>query len=139
MLVIAWEEVRRSAADMHDGHNVVLHEFAHQLDQEDGEVDGAPGLPRRSMYLAWARVLSKEYERLVRSIGQHRRDVIDPYGATSPAEFFAVVTESFFSKSLQLKNRHPELYEQLKIFYRQDPADLEQRWLDGRERELAHR
>jgi len=125
MLVLSWEDVRRSAADINDGHNVVLHEFAHQLDQEDGEIDGAPGLPRRSRYAAWARVLGEEYERLIRTLEQHRRDVIDDYGATSPAEFFAVVTESFFTKPIPLKNRHPELYEQLRLFYQQDPAALE--------------
>jgi Mlc titration factor MtfA (ptsG expression regulator) len=124
-LVLSWEDVKRSAADIHDGHNVVLHEFAHQLDAEDGATDGAPRLPKRSMYVAWARVLSQEYEQLLRDLEHHRRDCIDAYGATNPAEFFAVVTECFFEKPAQMKKKHPELYEQLKLFYRQDPGLLE--------------
>lgn len=131
VLVLSWEDVRKSAADIHDGHNVVLHEFAHQLDSEDGSVDGAPRLPKRSMYVAWARVLSHEYEQLIRDIEHHRKNVIDPYGATNPAEFFAVVTECFFDKPVQLKKKHPELYEQLRQFFQQDPGELERKQRKG--------
>ena len=101
----------------------MLHEFAHQLDQESGDVDGAPALPRRAMYTAWARVLSDDYEKLVRDDARGRRTVIDTYGATNPAEFFAVVTETFFEKPIQLRTKHPDLYEQLKLYYQQDPAE----------------
>ncbi len=121
-VVLSWDDVRKGAADAHDGHNVVLHEFAHQLDSEDGAHDGAPLLPRRSMYVAWARVLGGEYKQLIRDLERHRRTILDEYGATNPAEFFAVATETFFEKSLALRRKHPELYEQLKAFYRQDPA-----------------
>jgi len=124
MLVLSWEDVRRQAADPRSGHNVVLHEFAHQLDQEDGKVDGAPGLPGKSRSQTWAQVLRREYERLIRAVEQNRRGVIDAYGAESPAEFFAVVTECFFTKPGPLRDRHPELYEQFRLFYRQDPAEL---------------
>ncbi|NQT94711.1 MAG: zinc-dependent peptidase, partial [Lentisphaerae bacterium] len=96
----------------------VLHEFAHQLDQEDGAADGAPILGQRSSYVAWARVLGKEYETLRRSRG---KQVMDRYGATDPAEFFAVLTETFFEKPSQLHKKHPELYEQAKAYYRVDP------------------
>jgi Mlc titration factor MtfA (ptsG expression regulator) len=123
-LVLAWDEVRRSAASVRDGHNVVLHEFAHQLDQEDGAADGAPRLPSRAMYAAWARVLGKEYDRLLDDLEGHRRTIIDRYGSTSPAEFFAVVTECFFGKPRALRRTHFRLYEQLRKFYRQDPAAL---------------
>jgi Mlc titration factor MtfA (ptsG expression regulator) len=123
-LVLSWEDVKKSAADIHDGHNVVLHEFAHQLDEEDGAADGAPRLRKRSMYVAWARVLSREYEQLLQDIEHHRRNIIAAYGATNPAEFFAVVTECFFDKPVQLKKKHPELYKQLMLFYRQDPEAL---------------
>jgi Mlc titration factor MtfA (ptsG expression regulator) len=121
-VVLAWDDVLRGAADIHDGHNVVFHEFAHQLDGESGANEGAPVLPRRSMYIAWARVLGHEYEHLIDELKHHRRTFIDAYGATSPAEFFAVVTEAFFEQSIQLKRRHPELYDQLVAFYQQDPA-----------------
>jgi Mlc titration factor MtfA (ptsG expression regulator) len=122
VVVLAWDSVLSGAADIHDGHNVVLHEFAHQLDQEDGGGDGAPALPRRSMYVAWARVLGHDFDELVRDVAHHHRTLIDRYGATNPAEFFAVVTETFFEKPRELRARHLELYTLLKEFYRQDPA-----------------
>jgi Mlc titration factor MtfA (ptsG expression regulator) len=127
VVVLAWDSVLSGAADIHDGHNVVLHEFAHQLDQESGLGNGAPVLPRRSMYVAWARVLGHEFDQLVRDTELNHRTLIDQYGATNPAEFFAVVTETFFEKPRQLRSKHPELYLQLQQFYRQDPATLDNR------------
>ncbi|HEX7478871.1 MAG TPA: M90 family metallopeptidase [Polyangiales bacterium] len=124
IVVLAWDSVLSGAADIHDGHNVVLHEFAHQLDQESGAGDGVPVLPRRSMYLAWARVLGLDFDELVRDVQHNHRTLIDQYGATNPAEFFAVVTETFFQKPRQLRSKHPELYLQLQSFYQQDPAAL---------------
>jgi MtfA peptidase len=121
-IVLSWDDVLRGAADPNDGHNVVFHEFAHELDSESGAMDGAPSLPKATMYTAWARVLSNEYNSLLIDIEQNHRHLIDAYGATNPAEFFAVVTEAFFEKPLQLKSRHPELYEQIACFYQQDPA-----------------
>ena len=128
VVVLAWDSVLSGAADIHDGHNVVLHEFAHQLDQESGMGDGAPALPRRSMYVAWARVLGHDFDQLVRDTAHHHRTLIDRYGATNPAEFFAVATETFFEKPRQLQSKHPELYLQLQQFYSQDPAALGSRW-----------
>ena len=121
-VVLAWDSVLSGAADIHDGHNVVLHEFAHQLDQENGDGPGVPRLPQRSMYVAWARVLGQAYAELVHAMQHHHRAFIDGYGATNPAEFFAVVTENFFEKPQQLRAKQPALYEQLRAFYRQDPA-----------------
>jgi Mlc titration factor MtfA (ptsG expression regulator) len=123
-LVLSWDDVVRGASDIHDGRNVVFHEFAHQLDNEAGLADGAPLLPRPSMYAAWARILGREYRVLIDSIEHDRPTLIDSYAATNPAEFFAVATEFFFEKPVQLKERHPELYEELKIFYEQDPGSL---------------
>ena len=121
VVVLSWDDVRAGASDIHDGHNVVLHEFAHQLDQEDGAADGAPILDRRSQYVAWARVLGSEYEQLRRASRSGKESVLDQYGATNPAEFFAVATECFFEKPAQMRKKHPELYEELKAYYRQDP------------------
>jgi Mlc titration factor MtfA (ptsG expression regulator) len=123
-VILSWDDVLHGAADIHDGQNVVLHEFAHQLDQEEGAADGAPVLPRRSMYVAWARVLGAEYTRLQTDAERGRTSVLDQYGATNPAEFFAVATECFFEKAASLRLKHPELYEELKLFYRQDPAQF---------------
>jgi len=121
-VVLSWNDVERGAADVRDGHNVVFHEFAHQLDGLNPAGDGAPVLDKRSMYIAWARVLGTEYERLLDDIDRHRRTVLDKYGGTNPAEFFAVASETFFEQPETLKRRHPELYEQLALFYKQDPV-----------------
>ncbi|MFH1744224.1 MAG: M90 family metallopeptidase [bacterium] len=121
-VVLAWDHVSHGARDIHDGHNVVLHEFAHQLDQEDGVADGTPLLGQRSNYVTWARILGAEYAELQRKVGLHRRDVLDEYGATNPAEFFAVATEAFFENPKQLKKKHPDLYDELMNFYKLDPS-----------------
>ena len=121
-IVLSWNDTLHGAADIHDGHNVVFHEFAHQLDIEDGRADGAPVLPKPAMYGAWARVLDREYHTLIDGIERGRHTLIDDYGATNPAEFFAVITEFFFERPIELKARHPELYEELRSFYRQDPV-----------------
>jgi hypothetical protein len=121
-VVLAWDAAQGGAADPRDGHNLVLHEFAHKLDMEDGAIDGAPPLPQRARYLAWARALAPEFRALQARAERGGRGVLDPYGATNPAEFFAVATECFFEKSRQLQRKHPELYAQLAAYYRQDPA-----------------
>lgn len=121
-VVLSWDDVRHGAADNRDGHNVVLHEFAHQLDMEDRAANGAPALAHRSMYAAWARVLGHEYEQLQDAVDRHERTLMDAYGTQSPAEFFAVATETFFEEPVKLRDEHSELYEQLREFYRQDPA-----------------
>ncbi len=122
-VVLAWNSVTGGTMNIADARNVVLHEFAHQLDQEDGAADGAPILEHRSSYVAWARVLSKEYEFLQKKKKKRRKSVMSKYGATNPAEFFAVATETFFEKSKQMKKRHPELYDELKNYYKLDPVE----------------
>jgi len=121
-VVLAWDSVTGGTTNIADAQNVVIHEFAHQLDQEDGAADGAPILEHRSRYAAWASVLSAEYEALQSSKKRHRRSVMSKYGATNPAEFFAVATETFFEKPRQMKKRHPDLYEELKDYYKLDPV-----------------
>lgn len=122
-VVLAWNAVAHGARDMRDGHNVVYHEFAHQLDQDFGDADGAPALPEGMSYGHWARALGKEFAKLERATERGRPSLLDGYGATSPAEFFAVATEAFFEKPVQMRRRKPELYAQLAAFYRQDPAE----------------
>jgi len=124
-VILSWDDVIKGAKDFSDGHNVVLHEFAHQLDQESGSTNGAPLLGAASSYQQWACVLSEEYQRLQSGalMAKISGGVIDQYGATNPAEFFAVVTETFFERPVQLKNKHPELFEEMKTFYAVDPSD----------------
>jgi Mlc titration factor MtfA (ptsG expression regulator) len=119
-VILSWDDVRQDASDIDDGFNVTLHEFAHQLDQQDGSFDGAPLLEKSSHYPSWARVLMKEYQALGRAAERGQETLIDQYGATDPAEFFAVVTEAFFEMPEALNEEHPELYAELKKFYRQD-------------------
>jgi hypothetical protein len=76
------------------------------------------------MYAAWARILGEEYIQLQKDSACGRRNVLDRYGATNPAEFFAVATECFFEKAEALRRKHPELYAELKLYYRQDPAEF---------------
>jgi Mlc titration factor MtfA (ptsG expression regulator) len=121
-LILSWDDVLRDMEDVHDGYNVVFHEFAHQLDDESGIADGAPALPKREMYNEWARVFRAEYDALIKAAERHRPTLIDPYGTENPAEFFAVVTETFFELPHELKADHPELYDLLSRYYMQDPA-----------------
>ncbi len=122
-VVLAWDSVTGGTLNIADARNVVLHEFAHQLDQEDGAADGAPTLEQRSRYVAWARVLGEEYENLQKRKKKRGRSVMNKYGATNPAEFFAVATETFFEKAKQMKKRHPELYDEMKEYYKLDPVE----------------
>lgn len=119
-LVLSWEQVQYDMAHWQDGHNVILHEFAHQLDQEDGRAEGVPILPQ-SEYGLWSQVMADAYQRLCTDVQQNRKNVIDPYGATNPAEFFAVATETFFEKSLLLQQEYPALYQLLQHYYQVVP------------------
>ena len=121
-LVLSWDAVKKGCCDTSDAHNVVLHEFAHVLDNEDGGMDGAPLLPSRSAHAPWARILSAEFDNLRRDLARGAPTVLRPYAAQSPAEFFAVATETFFERPLALRERHRALYDQLRKFYNQDPA-----------------
>lgn len=121
-VVLSWADVMRGSLNNSDGHNVVLHEFAHKLDEENEIMNGLPVLRDSSHYAEWAEVLSKEFDSLLVRVDRGTNSVIDAYGAVSPSEFFAVVTESFFEKPLLMKNKLPDLYQQFRRFYNLDPA-----------------
>jgi Mlc titration factor MtfA (ptsG expression regulator) len=121
-VVLAWDSVLEGGRDPRDGLNVVLHEFAHQLDFLDGVIDGTPPLRRKGDYKKWQEVMTREFERLGEEAGHGNPKVLDAYGATDHAEFFAVATEAFFEKPRELCTRHPELYSVLSDYYGQDPA-----------------
>lgn len=127
-VVLSWNAVRHGIENLRDGQNVVFHEFAHQLDQESGAADGAPPLEQAAHYAAWAAELSVEYQVLREKAWRRKKSVLDHYGATNPAEFFAVLTETFFEKPHQLKRRHPGLYREMRAFYKVDPR----RWHPAR-------
>jgi Mlc titration factor MtfA (ptsG expression regulator) len=121
-VVLAWDEVRAGGQNHRDGRNVVLHEFAHQLDFLDGLIDGTPPLRDAEEYREWQRVMTAEFDRLRADVGRGRATLLDDYGATNPAEFFAVATECFFEQPRQLRDRHPGVYGVLRGYYGQDPA-----------------
>ncbi len=121
-VVLSWDDVKHSYADAHDGQNVVFHEFAHQIDSTGGESDSSEVLKKRSSFIAWARVLQKDFEKHKASVSKNRPTLLTKYAATNEAEFFAVATEFFFEKPQQLKKVHAELYNELKHFYNQDPV-----------------
>lgn len=120
-VILAWNHVLQGARDSRDGHNVVMHEFAHKLDEENASMDGLPLLPTVSQYKQWSEVLNAEFKIQQQKLADGVDDVIDSYGATSPAEFFAVVTETFFEQPHQLTRLHPLLYDQFKQCYKLDP------------------
>ncbi|AKS41855.1 M90 family metallopeptidase [Wenzhouxiangella marina] len=120
-VVLAWDSVLHGTFDVRDGHNVVLHEFAHKLDDMDGQVDGAPLFGSGPEAARWARVMQREFEDHVSRVDRHLPTVIDPYGATNPAEFFAVLTETFFEEPGHLHEHHPELYALMRHCYGLDP------------------
>lgn len=119
-VILSWDDVEYGAGNFEDGQNVVLHEFSHQLDTESGSANGAPLLKKNS-YQIWSKVLSKEFEALIEAMDDHHKTVMDYYGATNPAEFFAVATETFFEKPQQMARKHPELFEEFKVYYCVDP------------------
>ncbi|QTN33491.1 zinc-dependent peptidase [Akkermansiaceae bacterium] len=122
-VILAWDSVAQGARNIHDARNVTFHEFAHQLDHEDGGTDGAPGLPSREAYRSWARVFQENYSDFLKQVDAGKRTLIDQYGATDPAEFFAVATETFFEKPRQLSRIRPDLYDELRNFYGVDPKE----------------
>lgn len=121
-VILSWEEVQDNALQPGYGQNLVFHEFAHQLDMLNGAFDGTPNLPTGDLARRWAKIMDKEFRRLQRAERKGRDTLLDPYGATDPAEFFAVATECFFDAPRALRSEYPELYGLFRDYYRQDPA-----------------
>lgn len=121
-VILAWDAAKYGAADPSDGKNLVLHEFAHQLDYENFAADGAPALGSRSDELSWAEVMTTEFAALRAADETGIPTLLDTYGASNPAEFFAVLVEAFFERPRALQGQHPKLYGELQRFFRQDPA-----------------
>ncbi|MEW6998590.1 zinc-dependent peptidase [Colwelliaceae bacterium BS250] len=120
-VVLSWQDTLDGAQIPNDGRNVVIHEFAHQLDQESGKANGAPILNQGQSYQSWSEVFSTQFELLQKQALAGGSSLFDYYGATNPAEFFAVATEVFFEQSQQFYHQHPKLYQQIKEYYLVDP------------------
>jgi Mlc titration factor MtfA (ptsG expression regulator) len=121
-VILSWNQIEDDIANPWDGQNLVCHEFAHQLDMLDREVNGTPPLSSRALAQRWQRVMTAEFAQLAADARRGRSTLLDPYGATNEAEFFAVATECFFDAPWQLRDEHRELYDLLGEYYRQDPA-----------------
>ncbi|MEJ7799546.1 MAG: M90 family metallopeptidase [Ilumatobacter sp.] len=118
-VLLDWRTVERQLSDPDRGVNVVYHEFAHKLDQLDGAADGMPPLPTTDDESAWVQTLGTNFRRLRR---RGSDGLIRGYGATNPAEYFAVTSEVFFTRPVELLAQHARVYRRLADFYRQDPA-----------------
>lgn len=114
-IVLSWRSIV-------NGSSVIYHEFSHHLDQQDGSFDGTPDLGRNGNYDKWAQVMTKDFLKLRELISLHKKADIDSYGATNEAEFFAVITEAFFTRPTVLKIKHPELYDILQEYFKLNPA-----------------
>src|ERR1700736_5853207 len=123
-LVLAWDATKYGAADPSDGQNLVIHEFAHQLDYENYAADGAPVLATREQQLSWREVMRTEFASLQAADETGIPTLLDTYGATNPAEFFAVSTEAFFERPCALRAHHPKLYAELQDYFQQDPVEF---------------
>jgi Mlc titration factor MtfA (ptsG expression regulator) len=121
-VILAWDAVLAEGKKPWCGHNVVIHEFAHQLDFLDGYVNGAPGSRDPAQAERWYRVMSREYRRLRRNLDLGRGTFFGPYAGTNEGEFFAVVSERFFTRPAPLRRWHPDLYEVLAEYFRVDPC-----------------
>jgi Mlc titration factor MtfA (ptsG expression regulator) len=121
-VILSWQDIVHGLSDEGDGMNVILHEFAHKLDEQNGDTEGLPSLGDEAHYKEWSRVLGREFASLEDSIESGAGSVLDEYALTSPAEFFAVATEAFFEKAAEMQETLPELYAQLRQYYRVDPA-----------------
>ncbi len=119
-IILSWADVE--AGQVRDGFNVVVHELAHKLDMRNGSANGHPPLHAGMSDSAWAEVFSAAYRDMVRRVESGEETPIDPYATESPAEFFAVVSEAFFELPHLLHGEYPQVYAQLRDFYRQDPA-----------------
>lgn len=121
-VILSWPHAHQGAVNFRDGHNVVLHEFAHQLDDLSGHTDGAPPMETGQSFADWERVFLGAYDTHVQNVEQGRKTVLDAYGAEAPEEFFAVAVEAFFEKPQALGEDWPEVYAQLQLFFQLDPA-----------------
>jgi Mlc titration factor MtfA (ptsG expression regulator) len=120
-VILSWDEVERDRQDTHSGRNVIIHEIAHKLDMLNGNANGFPPLHQGMDAKQWSVSLSNAYQSVVERVDHHHRPCINPYAATNPAEFFAVISEYFFCQPETLQQHFLEVYQQLVLYYRQNP------------------
>ncbi len=122
-VILSWADVEHAGET--DGMNVVIHEFAHKLDMLNGDANGFPPLHAGMSRQDWSRIMKAAYDDLCRRVDAGDHTEIDPYATESPGEFFAVISEAFFEIPDIVRAVYPDVYRQLALFYRQDPASRE--------------
>lgn len=129
-VILSWDDVAADLTATHPGHNVVVHEFAHKLDMLNGNANGMPPLHAGMVRTHWTTAFSEAFAHLQQQVAHpgehHHHPAMNAYGATAPAEFFAVASENFFANPHKLRQQFPAVYAQLVLFYRQDPASRRQ-------------
>ncbi len=120
-VILSWADAQPAAHSYSSASNIILHEFAHKLDMLNGSANGMPPLHSNMLREIWTASLSQAYEKLSHQVECHHHTAIDPYATENPAEFFAVLTEVFFEQPARLHHLYPDVYQQLHLFYRQDP------------------
>lgn len=123
-VILAWTDVKRDSFTPRAGHNVTIHEFTHKLDMLNGHANGMPPLHSNMHRSEWTKSLSDAYDILVNDIRNHEPTSINEYAATNPAEFFAVISETFFTAPAIVKQHSPKVYQQLVLFYKQEPLGI---------------
>ena len=121
-IVLSWDQARHDAGRHNEGQDVTIHEFAHQIAQQDGSRTGIPFRKDPDEQKEWVEILCREFEHLREETEHGHREVIDSYGAVNEAEFFAVSTEAFFCAPHRMRKAHPDLYREYTEFYGTDPA-----------------
>ncbi len=120
-VIFSWQDIKSDMYQEQQGHNVIIHEISHKLDMLNGKANGMPPLHFSMQTQPWTAAFSKAYQRLNHRIEHHRRVCVNPYAATSPAEFFAVFSEYFFCSPDVLSEHFSDIYQQLQLYYQQDP------------------
>ncbi len=120
-VILSWSNMQPGVRPHGLSSNVILHEFAHKIDSLNGPADGLPPLHRGMIIKDWTAAFSAAYEHLNSELDKGRDTAVDPYGATKPAEFFAVITEMFFEQPALLLDVYPAVHRQMVLFYKQDP------------------
>lgn len=114
-VVLSWKDAKHSGE--RDGHNVVIHEFVHKLDMMNGRANGFPPMQPDMDPTRWTEIMSRDFE----DFQTHRKSGLDRYGATNPAEFFAVLSEVFFETPQTLVDAYPDIYDIMVKFFKQSP------------------
>ncbi len=122
-LIVSWNDIQKDLVGYDQGHNVIIHEIAHKLDMLNGRANGMPPLHRSMQSETWCEIFSNAYDHLHKRLNHHHQVCVNPYAATSPAEFFAVFSEYFFSAPEVLINCFPKVYQQLRLYYKVNPLN----------------